>query len=102
MNVKFASVYSLTGMEGERDEGGRRILLGDNTGGVAVMLLPISFQWRPLYNLHIQLTICTLMPPCGKFDAHRTSRNVSGSVSSTNIFAEFTSACYQQLCQHHV
>jgi hypothetical protein len=28
----------------QRDEGGGRILLGDNTGGRAVMLLPIMFQ----------------------------------------------------------
>jgi hypothetical protein len=48
-------------MEGQRDEGGRRILLGDNIGGVAVLLLQISFQWRPLSNLYIQVTICTLM-----------------------------------------
>jgi hypothetical protein len=102
MILKFASVFSLTGMEGQRDECGRRVLLGDNTGGVAVLLLPISFQWRPLYNLHIQLIICILMPPCAKFDSHRTSRKVSGRVSSTNIFAEFTNACYQQLCHHHV
>jgi hypothetical protein len=31
-------------MKVQRVEGGRRILLGDNTGGGAVMLRPIKFQ----------------------------------------------------------
>jgi hypothetical protein len=31
-------------MKMERNEGGGRILLGDNTVGMAVMLLPIGFQ----------------------------------------------------------
>ena len=32
------------GMKEQGDEGGRRILLGDNTGGEAVMLRPIRLQ----------------------------------------------------------
>jgi hypothetical protein len=31
-------------MKAQREEGGGRRLLGDNTGGGAVMLWPISFQ----------------------------------------------------------
>jgi hypothetical protein len=62
-NVIFetATAYSLTGMEGQRDEGGRKVLLGDNIGGLAVLLLPISFQWSPFCNLYMQVTICILM-----------------------------------------
>jgi len=32
------------GMKGQSDEGDRRILLGDNTGGRAVMMWPTTFQ----------------------------------------------------------
>jgi hypothetical protein len=32
------------GMKAQQDEGGERILLGDNTSGRAVMLRPIRFQ----------------------------------------------------------
>ena len=31
-------------MKAQLDEGGERILLGDNTGGEVVILLPISFE----------------------------------------------------------
>ena len=52
-------------MKAQWDEGGGRILLGDNTGGGAVMLRPITFQsvgvlfqldW--LICTYIYLTIC--------------------------------------------
>lgn len=36
--------FSLRGMKAQRDEGGGRILLGDNRGGGAVMVRPIRFQ----------------------------------------------------------
>ena len=36
--------FYVVGMRAKLDEGGGRILLGDNTGGRAVMLRPIRFQ----------------------------------------------------------
>jgi len=35
---------SFAGMKAQRDEGGGRIMLGDNTRGGVVMLWPIRFQ----------------------------------------------------------
>jgi len=32
-------------LKGQQEEGGGRILLGDNTGYKAVTLWPITFQW---------------------------------------------------------
>jgi len=46
----------LTGMKTKRDEGCRRMLLGNNTGGGAAMLQPIRFQ-------HVEEWIST-GPPC--------------------------------------
>jgi hypothetical protein len=37
-------IFIFAGMIAQCDEDGRRILLGDNTGGVAVMLRPFKFQ----------------------------------------------------------
>jgi hypothetical protein len=43
-SYKCALKVFLTGMKAKRDEGCRRMLLGDNTGGGAAMLQPIRFQ----------------------------------------------------------
>jgi hypothetical protein len=52
--------FLLEGMKAQRDEGGRRILLGDRMEGGAVMLRPIRFQ-SPL-SVHVQLTVCVILP----------------------------------------
>jgi hypothetical protein len=58
-NILFethANIF-LAGKDAPWDEGGDRLLLGDNTGGVAVMLRSIGFifQLDPLLHTHIFL-----------------------------------------------
>jgi len=48
---------SLGGMKTQWDEGGGRILLGDNTGGEAVSLRPISFQCEGVWIFLTQVCI---------------------------------------------
>jgi hypothetical protein len=38
------SAFLLAGMKAQRDEGGERVLLGDNKGGRPAMLRPIRFH----------------------------------------------------------
>jgi len=47
-------------MKKQRDEGDGRILLGDSTGGGAVMLWPIIFQCvgNPI-GFHLDPSVCT-------------------------------------------
>jgi len=47
--------FFLTGKEAQWDERDGRVLLGDNTGGVAVMLRSIGFRFQldPLLQTHI-------------------------------------------------
>jgi len=60
------------------------MLLGDNTGGGAIMLRPISFQcdgvWvltgPPFTHTYI-LTYACLIPTCSKFDMRLTLRYVT-------------------------
>jgi hypothetical protein len=55
-------------LKAQRDEGGGRILLGDNTGSGTVVLRPIILQYarvwisagQPFMYLHVYLIICTL------------------------------------------
>jgi hypothetical protein len=44
MTFEKRAEFFLAGMKAHWDEGGRRILLGDNTGSGAVMLRPVRFQ----------------------------------------------------------
>lgn len=43
--LKARAQFFLAGTKEIQDEGGGRALLGDNTGGGAVMLRPIRRQW---------------------------------------------------------
>ena len=60
-------------MKDPKDEGDRRVLLGDKTGSVVVMQRPIVFQcvWVWIWTAHackrIQLTIRTLDSELRKF-----------------------------------
>jgi len=42
--LKGEQKFLLAGMRGQQDDGGRRILFGDNTGYGAVMLLQFRFR----------------------------------------------------------
>ena len=76
-------------MEAQRDEGGRRILLGDNTQGGAALLKHIEFQcvlsldsnWNTL-QIRIQVTICTLNSDSSKIQLP-ASRGVNVVRSNT-------------------
>jgi hypothetical protein len=57
----------LAGMKAQWDEDGGRILLGDNTGGRAVMLRPIEFQYAGVgistgfSCVHMYLALCIII-----------------------------------------
>ena len=44
VNLTAGRIFFLAGIKAQCDESGGRILLGDNTGGVAVLLRPIGFR----------------------------------------------------------
>ena len=60
------ALFFLAGMKAQWHQGGRRILLGDNTGGGAIMLQPIKFHCvgdqvstgLPSVNLHTRSWPC--------------------------------------------
>jgi len=61
------SNISITGTKVQWDAGGGRIMLGDNTGGGAVMPRSIRFHCVGLWistgiplHMHVQLTVCIL------------------------------------------
>jgi hypothetical protein len=67
-------------LKAQRDEGGGRILLGNNTGSGTVVLRPIIFQYawvwisagQPFMYLHVYLIICSL-----NFDMCRNFQKVT-------------------------
>jgi hypothetical protein len=74
----------LEGMKAQADEGGGRILLGDNTGGGAIMLRPIRFQLVGVLDLTglpciymYSWAYVYWIATCAKFDLRRTFRNVT-------------------------
>jgi hypothetical protein len=76
--------FLIAGMKAQWDKGGRRVLLGDDTGGGQVMLWPIRFQcvwvWisTGLFCIYVFSWPCVwLIPICTKFALWRSFRNVA-------------------------
>jgi len=63
-------------MKTQRERSGGRILLGDNTGGKAVMLRPISFQYAGVW-ISISFRVHHSFWLGAKFDQCRTFQNVA-------------------------
>jgi len=63
MFLKIDQKFLLAAVKGRRDECGGGILLGDNTGGRAVMLRPMMIILVfGLYNIHVYLVV--YIPTC--------------------------------------
>jgi hypothetical protein len=66
-------------MKAQQDEGGGKILLGDNTGGEVVMLQPVPVRWSVDFNwtpLYIHIWVYSTLA-CAKFKLCQTFQNIT-------------------------
>ena len=101
--------FFLARKETQMDENVGGVLLGDNTGGVAVMRRSIGFRFQldPLWHTHTHThlpswTCVHCEPTCAKFDFHRIIRDVNCCLSGgVSIFLPTEPRSVQRsVCRH--
>ena len=97
----FKRALFLAGLTTQGDEGGGRILLGDNRCSATVTMRPIGFQWANSqgFNCTVSILSCDLRCTLGTYLLHKSGRICTESIAKRT--AQIQQVWYGPNICHH-